>query len=454
MNLTAIFKKDAAIIDHSWAERGGGLARTDDGLLMESIRNPNNTKPELEVQWGGGGEINLDEPAGVVKRLTEDGDGNLVEGVIVFARDLMNRGMSSRRVDASLKSRFPVSTLIQAKDELRSLFALDGLTGRVMVDARGYKSCGDAMKAASKSPHRRFIKFAYGCSCGTPHALPGNESSVLGDVSTSTGNPVDDFMASSDSTKRVVSHCRSTMLPIVASRGDLDKADMDGTLVEMMNLGLIPQSVVSSISKKASDGVSRVKMAFRWIDAQELAGDRKYAEKVDASDFVMDQSDGSIPVDGEVAPLGAVSLLGMDVGVEIADPFSTNFDGPARIPGLFDDLDIPEPADMSQIPVEIMDERDPSQIPLDSESLGDLDVDEQPGLVDVQIDDPSAPKMVDMDSRPADLEVELFDAPSTQDVDMSQFREPEFAGTDIVDLDEEKEVLAPLDVSMAQDMRI
>ena len=292
MNLTSFFRRDAAVedhslVDHSWMQG--------DILDIESMRNPNNVKPELEVEWGlGGPNIDLDEPAGEVQR-NEPDVGVDTGSVILFARDMMNRGCHGRDVVSSLRKRFPPAVLAKSAKGLRNMFALEGLVGRVMVDARGYKSCQDAMKSASTSPSRGFIKYVFGCCCGDPHILPVNEEMSMGE-GLSSGNPTDDFLASGDkTTARVASHCRSTMLPILSAQGDLDKSFLDGTLIELMNTTTIPESVIGSIKSMKVSNLAKARAAFRWLDAQKSASDDgKYAGKVDASEFKLKKADNEI----------------------------------------------------------------------------------------------------------------------------------------------------------------
>jgi len=372
MNLTNLLRRDAAIedhslVDHSWWGSGGGLARSENEILnINSIKNPNNIKPECELEWGlGGPDINLDEPAGVVERnIPEDKLGD-ASAVIMFARDMMNRGYRGRQVAASLNQKFPTVTLAKAQKGLRAMFQLEGLVGRLMVDARGYKSCQAAVKAASHSPYKRFIKYVYGCNCGDHHNLPMNDTSIIGSVEKQSGNAMDDFLGEHKTASRMVSHCRSTMMPIMAA-GDLDKSDLDGTLIEMMNLTPVPQGVVKKLWAMKVSNLARVRAAFRWLDKQvDAAEDSKYSGNVKAGEFHLKQADNEIELSG--------------------------------------------PA-IEQI----------------------SDVDEQSGTWDV----------------------ELFETLPQEDVEMTQFQEPEFEGTDEVILEDPFVAPSDLDVRMVSNQDI
>jgi len=134
---------------------------------------------------------------------------------------------------------------------------------------------------------------------------------------------------------------------------------MDSTLVEMMNLTPLPESVADQIRAMKCSGMAKVRAAFRWLDKQaDAAEDAKYAGRVDASEYQIRRADNEI--------------------------------------------------DLSGIP------------------LADLPVDEKPG--DIELD-------------------ELLDAPQI-DVDLVQFQEPEFEGSDEVILDLPK--VAPADLAVVE----
>lgn len=394
MNLTALFEKDAAIkdvntarnaaiVDHRWMKDGiihDGKPQLD----ISHVKNPNNTKPQLEVEWGGAGpEIDLDEPAGKVTRtIPEEAQGD-AGGVILFARDLMNRGTPGHKVIAALKSRFGVSVLRRERVGLEDLFKMDGVIGRFALDARGYKSCKDALKAASQSPYKRFIKQVIGCECGSPHLVAARPSGgLLMAESKSTGNPMDDFLASEKAAEpTMVAHCRETMLPRVSSVGDLDKSELNDTLVEMMNVTGLPAGVADGIAVKRGSNVAKLAMAFRWLDRQaekKEAGD--YSGKVDASEFKLKKADNEL------------DLIG-----------------------------IPQ---------------------------SDIDVDPvmEPQEVDLVEDIPMSTEVVPMrDSVDFDFEMPQPDFP---DVDMGQAMDPEFEGTDEVVLDEPGTLMDEISVNM------
>jgi hypothetical protein len=433
MNLDNIFKRDSAIVDHSWMDR-------ESIIDVESMKKPNNIKPELEMEWNlGGPDVDLNEPAGIVQRNLPDDAGEDASKVIIFARDMMNRGFSGRKVAASLKNRFSIASLTAAKDDLRSLFALDGIIGRIVVDSRGYKDCRAAIKTIANSPYKNFVKYVYGCNCGDPHVLPEVGGDLFGDIQDGegTGNAMDDFFTGGRvASKAVVSHCRSTMLPIMSARGDLDKSMLDGTLVEMMNLNSVPAAVVSSIKSRKGNNLGKIREAFRWIDRQaEKAEDQKYAGKTYAGEFHLKQADNEVSfIDAPEAEMeidGTNPSLMTEIEAPMPAP-STTFDGINSLNGILEEVDVMESE--SQLPVEMMDE----------ENLAEL------GLEDVK----QNPEDLVLDGRSGEIEIELFNQEEPEDIELEQFKEEEFKDTDIIDLEDMAEGPGDLDVNMKPDMDI
>ena len=295
MNLTSIFKKDAALVDLAWT-RDGIVHTGEPQLDISGVKNPNNVKPQLEMEWGlGGPNVDLDEPAGAVKRnLPEDAEGD-AGPVVMFARDMMNRGFSLAKVATELRKKYGSSIPKSAKAGLADLFRMDGIIGRVAIDGRGYASCKDAIKAASTSPYKRFVRYVLGCECGEPHMMPAGGSEGL-QMADSTGNPMDDFLGASDVAKSAskVAHCRSTMLPLLGS--ELDPSYMDDTLVEMMNVAGLPQTVVDRVSAMKASNLAKVAAAFRWMDRNAAAVEAgRYSEAAGNAEFRLKRAD--VPLD-------------------------------------------------------------------------------------------------------------------------------------------------------------
>jgi hypothetical protein len=318
MNLDDMLK-EASIVDHSWLE--DGLVKPGEPTFqpdVEGVKNPNNVKPELEVEWGGAGpNIDIDEPAGEVERNLPPDAVKDSQQPIIFARDLMNQGHSGHDIIRELKAKFDQNTLKAASEGLREIFALEGIVGCIAVDARGYENCREAVKAAENSPYKRFIKYVIGCDCGDAHMLPAEGDYSLVAVE-STGNGFDDFLASDEKPEStLVAHCRSTMLPILSARGDLAPSEMDQTMIDLMNVTELPGDTAEKLKEGGGKNIDKVKKAFRLArEYRRRKEENKYADSVDASEFMMDRGDGVIDVD-EPVNREALEVDGRTQGVDL-----------------------------------------------------------------------------------------------------------------------------------------
>jgi hypothetical protein len=451
MNLTSIFRKDAAIVDHAWM-RDGIVHPGEPQLDISKVRNPNNIKPQLELEWGSGGpNIDLEEPAGKVKRNLPESAQADAGPVVLFARDLMNQGMSSAKVAEALRKRYGKTVLAAAKAGLTELFKLDGVIGRVAVDGRGYRSCKDALKAASRSPYKRFIRYVWGCECGEPHMMPpgGSEGLQMGDT---TGNPMDDFLASDVSGGRrdKVAHCRSTMLPLLGSMGDLDKSELDGTLVEMMNVTSLPQGFRTEVAKMKGSNLGKLAAAFRLLDRTAEAEEKsRYVGKVSSAEHRLVRGDTEVEFDGiampdiEVDGLEELSGIGR---MELDEPVAPRLDVDGDME-MMDEVEAEGPAEM------VMDEAMPPEFGVDLSGVSAPQIPVE--LMDG--DSPTVMRLYDEEEPAGMLPIDPATAPMTMpefgmsemgDLDMVPCAEPEFAGGDVVDLDERVEPDGAIDVEM------
>jgi len=262
MDLDHVFK-EGSLTDLQWLSEGllnpGSPTHDPTGELGQQDID---TKPEIELQWGYGDiEPEFNEPnAGEVERNIPVEDLGDASPVIMFARDQMNAGVMGRDLVGLLKQRFDQSSLMAAREGLSEMFRLQGIVGCVAIDGRGYKSCREAMKMASRSPFKRFIRYVIGCECGDHEMLPDGRDMTANEVE-STGNPLDDFLGDGAAHKEALrAHCRSTMLPVIAGEGDLDESEMDQTLVEVLNLTGLPGDM-----DDGGDRVSALKRVFREL---------------------------------------------------------------------------------------------------------------------------------------------------------------------------------------------
>jgi len=340
----------------------------DDGLVNpghpnfvptgEVGKKDNNIKPALQLEWGMGDISPLfDDPrSGVVKRNLPAEAQEDAGPVIVFARDQMNRGVMGKKLIAALKANFSVKSLVTAaRGGLRHQLALEGIVGCIAVDGRGYKSCKAALAVAQQSPFKRYIKHVIGCNCGTPHMMPESRTAAFRESQT-TGNTTDDFLASDNGTgQSMVAHCHSTMLPIIA-RGDLDPSEMDETLVDLMNVTELPETLASSIRASQASNLRKVQMAFRGIiSLREQREAKKYSGTVENAGFVVDTVDRPIEIvePKKVEPVDA-DLVNheADMPIDVSRQASPDFDKIKALPRTVQKIEIEDAKETSPVDVE------------------------------------------------------------------------------------------------------
>jgi hypothetical protein len=339
MNLDDVLRDPstkASLVDHEWYDEG--MLKPGEPTFDPSGHNKNNnTKDDLEVEWGHGtidpfyaekdGVVGV--PSGVVDRnvpIEEMGDAS---PVIVFARDMMNRGMMGPDLARELKVRFDQPSLKKASGELRELLRMEGIVGCLVVDARGYDDPRAAVAACrDSSPYHRFVKYIMADDRPAEDYvwLPRKGGKVQVEAS-SCGNAVDDFFSSMDKadTPDLVAHCKQTMLPILA-HGDLDGSEMDSTLIDVMNVVEMPSGYRDKMSDAVSNGKYSASQAIQSIivaadRARRSAVDRKYEGKVDSSGFVIDSADAPMEFAAEaLEDIQVDNRKATDVQVDVGAP--------------------------------------------------------------------------------------------------------------------------------------
>jgi hypothetical protein len=432
MNLTEMLK-DASLQNHTWLIDGlvRPVERTFDPAA-HGVKNPNNIKDDLEIEWGYGGmaPVFLDDPvSGRVKRHVPPEDLGDADEVILFARDLMNRGFPRSQIVAAMRAKFPLRTMVAAMAGIKSQFSLDGIVGRIAIDGRGYDNCKQALDAASKSPYKRFIKYVIGCNCGDPHMIEMPPSDSLKLAARSTGNAVDDFLGSSEiPTVATRPHCRSTMLPILSGMGDFDESELDSTLIDMRDLTNAPEM---------KEGGSKLKAVRDMFLAIDRMADRKVAERyageVSASEFVLKKADNEIEFGASPLPDIEVNPVNeaLQQTVEPVAMRPTNFDGPSSLKSDLGEVDLAGQPDLSPIGIEIADDR-------------------KGGIV---IDDEREVKVQRVNPAAGDIEFD-FVAKDELEIDMTHVAGGIFEGSDEIEFDEEKAKRPALAVDMRQDMAV
>jgi hypothetical protein len=224
--------------------------------------------------------------------------------------------------------------------------------------------------------------------------------------------------------------------------------------------------------------LAKARAAFRWLDKQvDAAEDRKYADVVDNSEFIVQQADNEIDIfDGPEAGIevdGTNPSLSTDIDY---DPLGQNmFDGMGAIPGGMDEVEVVGEFGQEQLPIELMDERgssalvqvndpeevfeqqdiEPNQVDMDvgwfDQGAMDISLD---GEQEVQVDDRAQVfEPLDVNPQAGGLDATAPTLDSI-DVDLADALSPEFEGIDEVTLDDPTEVPDDLFVSLAPDMDI
>jgi len=397
MNLDSVLAEpQRGIVDHDWLVKG-----IEDGAEVGS-KNPNNIKPELEMEWGGGSaDIFVDAPAGVVNRnLPAESQVSVGDPIILFARDLMNQGRTAAEVKRRVAVKYgKLPKSIQASVDKQ--LSLDGLVGRVAVDARGYKNCKVAMASAAKSPYKRFVSMVIGCRCGDPLHTPTSRFAAVEIQDVACGM---DACLADESLYQQGTDCRcpSTALELVGSRGDLDDKWTDDTLMNMEGAVGLPIKVAKEIKKAKCRNAAKVMMAFRWLDRK-----AQVKKAVDASKDV--ERIAIAPMNVELEQMVDKSQVPMSVGVSRPD---ITVNDPKVVRKTLD-IQTVEPTHVAPLPIDA-EEVVPSQI--DVNPYGEMNG------------------------------VEFGTADSFQDIDMTPELTGVWNGVDEVCVDEEAERDGELDV--------
>lgn len=397
MNLNNMFK-DASLNNLQWLQEGTFTPQSKD----------NDSKDDLELQWNYGdiGNDYSNSPEAAKQPLPTDSTKEIVQKM----RDYLNQGMPKNDIIILMVQSYPQDAVVAALKQwkAKNMHKLEGIVGRVAVDVRGYKTPKDAMRSASKSPYKKFIKYVVGYNGDNViHVTENSKTLLASNEAESTGNATDDFFASENKDVKANVYCKDLMMPLLARSFDLDDSYADSTLVEMSASNLLTEKEVADISSQPISAYAKVKKAFLLIDEKKkLAKAKSYKGKVDASAFKIKKADTPIEISNE-APKG----------VEITD------------------VAPPKPEEVI--------------VPVVS-SLKNVKIEKDSGL-QVKVGK-EKPKSLNFKVKKADLELDIEKKPEESlDVMAECFKEAEFEGIDNVELDEEKKAEGMLDVDERSD---
>jgi len=458
MDLTDMLS-DNSLVDHSWYKNGlikQGQPNFDP--QKEGIMKRNNIKPELEMEWGNAGpRIDFERIRQRIQEKKNQNNNVDIEEVIKYIRDLLNSGKMGIELMRSIYSKYDRGTIRSVQNAISGLLKLEGLAGCVIVDGRGYDSCQEALALAKNSPFKRFIKYTLGCQCGDPIYLPANENSIIQDGIVATDNSLDNFLSQDDKHEtELVAHCPTTRLKILSSIDDIDRSFVNDTLINMHNVGGLSESIKNSLTRE--DRVSKkppyrdIQTAFHMIAMKNFYESRKANQiKIDNSEHIIERADNAIDIDKkaqsdiEVNPVNPAIQHEVEV---VKGSISTVFDGPDSLPKGISDIDLANMTRKEQIAVEMTDGDNSSEIKLqkDTENKSVLDIDANSSLI-VETDKPVTSSVLDIDAN-SSLNVETDKPVTSIDIELTQFKEKEFEGTDVIDIPDEKEAEGELDIKL------
>ena len=395
--------------------------------------NSNNVKEEAQNQWGYDDiePVYDSEISGAVVRNIPEADLGDVGPLIIFARDMMNRGATASNIALAMKSTFPKETINAAKKELMPLFALHGVVGRVAVDARGYRSCTDALLATIKSPYKSYIGFVIGCNCDDPHMIPTTDDS-MGVVAT-TGNAMDDFFANDVEVyePKMVAHCPTTRLPLFeAAVDELDEQWVSDVMIDLNSISGLPGDVSDRLKILDAKPLEKVKKAFNILEEMKASkGRKRYSEPVNASEYMLEQADNEI----ELCATAEKDIEVDHTNLAVHEMYA----GADEAPELLDVGSIDMVAQMTE--VELISAARPQQDDIQLSDAGDFEL--------FAALEPEKP--LDIDHRASDNMGDYF--PKTlrdTDISMDAHLDGIFAGSDEIELDDASVAQPDIDIDM------
>lgn len=289
LNLSGMFR-DASVQNLGWLAEG--LDET-----FEPQNNQGRMKSELQLQWGYG-DIDPQYPTPPSAEESTMPNG---QPVVRFARRLMLEGKMGPQVVRELRDKFPAASIKAAVPGLKKLAEQEGLLGCVLVDAQDFDSCKDAMKAASRSPFKRHLRYVTNCKCGR-HVMPVEPSEHIVEAA-SSGNGIDDFIGSSIAPPAAMREvCKSTHKEVWAGEGELPEEFVDNTLIDLTTTEKLsePQQEQVKAKRKKKGNREALALAFR-LAAKNRNAKPDYSGDVDTSEHVVEQADMEVELPGPAA---------------------------------------------------------------------------------------------------------------------------------------------------------
>jgi hypothetical protein len=448
---------------------------------------PNDVVRELELQWGDGSSTvqEMPEPVQVVEPREEENPDNLV---VSSAKRLIASGRSGLDVVDRLNEKYGSEAVKGSVKDLRSSFELDGVAGCFAVDCSGFSSCREALEHAQKSPYKRFLSFVVNHDEGKSCHRSSRQ------VMSSSGGSFDSMLSDDKIVSSKNAYCDEIGLPILSYDG-IAPEYTDKTIIDLMSLGKISEDDVVQINATQQTPFKRLREAFRRaIRNDYVAGRKSYSEKIDASDHkvvsgefgielaekmvvqppvevdtVDHKSNRCIELDSDIS-FGSIDVdaSGKMSDVDIFASFNELSDIDPSGPSFGKPLDVNDEVGFVAQNVDRGDGK-LSLFDLDDEvsfdpqqdvngvysRVDDIDVDNFSGvdvnpvsdlLFNIEVNDEMDLSDLDVDEKCCGQEAEVCGEFVGQDVEMDQFMDDEFVGSDIIEVDQESPRNNDLDV--------
>jgi hypothetical protein len=449
---------------------------------------------ELEFQWGDGNsqvrDFEIEEPIEVVTPKVEE-DESLA--VVRSAKNLIASGKSGLDVVGRLNKKYGSETVQGSVGALRSTFELDGVAGCFAVDCSGFASCRQALEHAQKSPYKRFLAFVVNHDEGKACHRIASERRASG------GGSMDGLLSDDKMVVTKEAHCSEIGLPVLSYDG-VSPEFTDKSVIDLLTLGKISEKDAKEVREMTASPFKKLREAFRRAMHNDyVAGRKSYTAKVDSKDHRVEACDFNVELaekmivqsPQEVDPVDHMGSSEVELGDNITfdsldidergsmedfdiqtaanslvgvDPNGTSFGQPL-------DLDdsvgfVAQPVDRGDGQLSMFDLNDEAQYDPQQDVGGvksvveDIDIDmfsgvdvnpETNSLFDLDVNDEQDMSMLDVDESGAGQEVDVDDEFTDIDIDPTGVVDKEFEGTDVIDLDTVTHSRCPMDIDNSSD---
>jgi len=263
-------------------------------------------KDDLEIEWGEGSGIDIGyQPEPTTIKDEMDLSNNYMQRTV---REMQMMGMNQNKIVSCLIERFGKSLVKKNMSNMKLLLANSGFTGCVALDTKDYNQCKDGIKVASKSPYKRYIKFAIaneGCA-DCMFFRRGRSIKATREVSE---NSLDSFLIPEEIVEqenRPV--CVSLGLPLIFSQAGITEDDANDVVNKLADEKEISRKDADSIISSNLVPFEKIRIAFL----------RAMESKNKIEDVVVEQNNEqigygykeSIDVAKEVEPVEDVEQVG------------------------------------------------------------------------------------------------------------------------------------------------